>query len=143
MGHDRIELIHPGNFGLYIPGGARAHMTFDAFHLGVGRIAPGGVFRLHDHMAELAAKRYRFGELIPLNRGNGDDKHEEAGRNDEKNENIPLMRVIEIYAGERGNVGVPEDTALVPHPERPDRDEDEAENQHAGEEEVGHHAEIR
>src|SRR5450631_2537620 len=95
-----IQLPHAGNFCFYIPGGTRTNVTLNAFYLGVRRITPGGVFRLHDHVTEFTAEGGRFGELKTLDGGDRYNNNEKHAGQDEEDEHMTTVRIIQIQAGE-------------------------------------------
>src|ERR1039457_5510866 len=96
MKQNGIELAHAGYLRLDVPGGAGTDVALNALYLGVGGIAPGCMLRLHDDMTEFAAEGGGFGELEPLNGGDGHYYYEHYGGGYEEHEHMAAMRIVQV-----------------------------------------------
>ena len=143
MEQHRKKLLHSRYFSLDVPGRAGAYVALDALDLRMRRIAPCHMLRSHHRMAQLAAERGGFRELIAIDRRYRHDQDENHGGRIEKDEQAPLVRIVQIYAGKRGYVLVRVAPPVVSHPPCADRHKSKAENEHSREHEIGHDPVVR
>src|SRR3989338_9883416 len=105
-------------------------MTLDTCHTRVRRIMVDRIFRLHDRVADAAAKRIGFGKVIyPVN---SDSRKQEKHRDNAPRRIHPLLmsRIIEINHRKPANI-----SSLMPlrslNP-RPHENQNETENKKSG-----------
>src|SRR6185369_4164475 len=138
-----VDLTQTGNLRFHIPCGSRTDMAFDAFHLGMRGIAPGGMFRGHYGMAEFAAERRRFRKLETFERCYADDNGKDYRCNDKEDGKFQLERIVEVEYRKFLDFGDPFASEPCANQPRSQRDYKKSENYQAGEGKVDKYAQIR
>ncbi len=108
----------------------------------VGAVQVGGVFRLHNGMAQPSAKSVRVREEIRVVTHEGKKNSNQTTSCQDEGESFPLMRIVKIDSGVGQCLLCPETPPSPTLQKDPIQEDQDSENQKAGENHEGEDAEV-